>query len=538
VVALYEAGAADSIGAVVLQLPNFQAVLPIWVRLERRLPLTEREVLRALSVFRSHAPADVWLEGAPEAGEALAQLIGRRLVQEDGQGGVALLPALREVVYGEMTKEVQEEYHLQAAQIRAERGEYTPAAYHLFRAGQPEAAIDLWYPERSQEILRGQAGAALDLFVQISHRRLDTRRRKALLLLRSELRQLAGEPGRVIDELSEVEWPLDDPATPEAKLRMGKALEAQGQPAAALDVLQTGLDAVTQLLRQGSQLHEQRGLTHLRQREMQQAWREAQMAHFHAETLLGVVQDDRGDYVTAHDHYHRALAVAEEVGYQAGVAQTHHYLAMLAGRRQGIDAALPHFEQAMAFYEKVGDRVNREIVRSNLASAFIQDRQFAAAIAPAEMAWRFFEAMGNTPRAAQNASNLAEAHAELGNLDEAQHFAELVIQQEEPHSYPYALYTLGTVYRARGEWALSAQHYDQSRQIAETNDDAYLLAFALRALGEVYLAQRHFEDARAKLDAAAQIFQRLNIAEEVRQTEAIRQELAAQYDANNLKIET
>src|SRR5690606_2324643 len=114
----------------------------------------------------------------------------------------------------------------------------------------------------------------------------------------------------------------------------------------------------------------------------------------------------------------------------------------------------PHFEQAMAFYEQVGDRVNREIVRSNLASAYIQDRQFASALAPAEMALRFFEAMGNTFRVAQNASNLAEAHAELGNLGDAQHFAELVLQQEEPHSHPYALYTLGTVYKAHGEWAL------------------------------------------------------------------------------------
>ena len=533
-VALYQTGAAATIGDVLLQLPQFQAVLPIWLRLERRLPLAERLVLQALSVFRSPAPADVWLEGEDAQAEAMQQLIGRRLVQEDGQGGVALLPALREVVYGEMTKEMQEEFHAHAAQIRAERGEYTPAAYHLQRAGQPEAAIDLWHPQRSHEILRGQAGAALDLFSQISHRRLDARRRKVLLLLRSELSQLAGAPARVVEELAEAEWPLDDPATPEAKLRLGQALEAQAQPATALDVYQAGLDSVTQLLRQGAQLHEQRGLTHLRQREMQQAWREANLAHFHAETLLGVVHDERGDYGTALEHYQRALTVAEEVDYAAGIAQSHHYLAMLAGRRQGMAAALPHFEQAMVFYEKVGDRVNREYVRSNLASAYIQDRQFAESLVPAEMALRFFEAMGNTFRVAQNASNLAEAHAELGNLPQAQHFAELVLQQEEPHSHPYALYTLGTVYKARGDWALSERHYEQSRQIAEMNDDAYLLAFALRALGEVYLAQARRDDACTALDAALQLFQRLNIAEEVRQTA----EIAARVDANAVKVET
>jgi tetratricopeptide (TPR) repeat protein len=459
-------------------------------------------------------------------------------VQEDGLAGVALLPALREVVYAEMAVETQEELHAQAAQIRAERGEYTAAAYHLQRAGQPEAAIELWYPQRSHEIQRGQAGAALALFSQISQRRLAPRQRKELLLLRSELLQLMGEPAQIIDELAQIEWPLDDAATSEAKLRWGQALEAQGQPAAALDLYQAGLDAVTQVLRQGAQLRVQRSLTHVRQREMQQAHHEANLARFHVETMLGVVHDESGDYATALAHYQSALAVAQDANYPAGIAQTYHYLAMLAGRRQELKQALAHFEQAMAFYEQVGDLVNRENVRSNLASAYIQARRFAAALQPAELAMRFFQAMGNPFRTAQNASNLAEAHAELGNLDEAQHFAELVLQQEEPHSHPYALYTLGTVYKTRGDWAMAEHSYDQSRQIAEMNDDTYLLAFALRALGEVHLAQHREADAAIRLAQALNLFQRLNIDEEVRQTEAVVQAMPRQDDAKHVKFET
>ncbi|HMN29131.1 MAG TPA: hypothetical protein PKE45_13345, partial [Caldilineaceae bacterium] len=110
----------------------------------------------------------------------------------------------------------------------------------------------------------------------------------------------------------------------------------------------------------------------------------------------------------------------EETVYLAGVAQSHHYLAMLAGRQLAMERALPHFEQAIAFYEHVGDRVNREIVRGNLASAYIQSRRFPEALAPAGLALHFFQAMGNPFRTAQNASNLAEAHAELGNLDQAE----------------------------------------------------------------------------------------------------------------------
>lgn len=526
-VALYQAGAGDTLTAVVDQLPQFQAVLPLWLRLERRLPPAERLVLQALSVFRSPAPVDAWLTGPAEQADALAQLIGRRLVQQDEQGGVALLPALREVVYAELPVEAQEDLHGQAAQIRAERGEYTAAAYHLLSAGQPEAAIALWFPQRAQEISRGEAGAALAIFSQVSQRRLSASRRKELLLLRGELYELVGEPARVIDDLSGVRWPVDDPATPEAMLRKGHAHEVQGQADAALDTYQSGLEAVTQLLRQGTQLHVQRSLTHLRQREMRLAWREANLARFHAETMLGVVGEQSGDYATARPHYASALAIAEETGYQPGIAQAHHNLATLAARGQAIDVALPHFEQAIAYYEHVGDRVNREVVRSNLASAFIQARHFEAALAPAEQALRFFEAMGNPFRTAQNASNLAEAHAELGNLEPAQHYAELVLQQEEPHSHPYAMYTLGTVAKLRGDWELSERYYEQSRRIAEDNDDTYLLAFAWRALGEVYAVRGKRAQADAAFGQALELFQRLSIAEEVRQTE----QLAGKVDA-------
>ncbi|MEZ4768103.1 MAG: tetratricopeptide repeat protein [Caldilineales bacterium] len=517
-IALYQTAEGESLASVLDQLPRFHALLPLWLRLERRLPAAERRVLEALSVFRSPAPADAWLNRSPEEAEALDQLIARRLVQQDDQSGVALLPALAEVVHVELPVEVQEDYHEQAAQIRAERGEYTAAAYHLVHAGHPEEAIQLWYPQRSHEINRGQAGAAQAIFSQISQRRLAPARRKELLLLRAELHELAGEPARVIEDLQPAGWSNDDPATPEAMQRLGQAFEAQGQPDAALTTYQIGLDTVAQLLRQSAQLHVQRGLTLQRQRDMQGAWREANLARFHAETMLGAVLSQRGDYETAISHYLTALETAEEANYPAGIAQTHHYLAIQAGRRGKIDEAETHFEQAIEFYERIGDRVNREYVRSNLASAYIQNGRFAESLEPAERALGFFQAMGNSFRTAQNASNLAEAHAELGNLEPAQHYAELVLEQEEPHSHPYALYTLGTVYKLRGDWERSFVSYDHSRKMAEANDDTYLLTFAWRALGEVYTHTARAGDAQAALAEALELFERLAIAEEVRRT--------------------
>ncbi|MEZ4557046.1 MAG: hypothetical protein R2851_21095 [Caldilineaceae bacterium] len=78
---------------------------------------------------------------------------------------------VREVIYADLPVEMQEELHQQAAQIRAARGEYTAAAYHLHRRSD-DAAVELWYSQRTPEINRGRGGAALAVFSQISQRRL------------------------------------------------------------------------------------------------------------------------------------------------------------------------------------------------------------------------------------------------------------------------------------------------------------------------------------------------------------------------------
>ena len=106
---------------------------------------------------------------------------------------------------------------------------------------------------------------------------------------------------------------------------------------------------------------------------------------------------------------------------------------------------------------------------------------------------------------------LAEAHAELDNLNEAQHFAELVLQQEEPHSHPYALYTLGTVRRRQQHFAEAEQYYSQCRHLSEINDDSYLLAYAWRALGTLYAEQGQAEIARQALQEALRLSTMLGI---------------------------
>ncbi len=526
-ITFYQAGTEEEFGAIFAQLPQFQALLPLWLRLERRLPPAERKIVRSLSVFRSFAPGDVWLG---DESDALTRLIGRRLVQADGQGGVALVPALRETVYAELPPEEQEDAHAQAARIRAERGEYTAAAWHLQRAGRIEEAIALWYTYRTDEIHRGQAAAALALFEQIPLRRLSPPREKELHLLRSELYQLAGAPEQVIESLGRVAWDANDEQQVDAALLLGKAYKHKGQGDAAQRSYGAGLLAAEQLQSRMVELHVQRGLVYLHERDMQEAWQEVYRARYLAENMTGTLLEQSGRLEDAESHYRSALAIAQESGYLAGVARSFHNLGNVASRQKRLDEAIDHFQAAMAVHEQMGNRVGLEMTRSGIVAPFLQATRYDEAIAEAGQALGFFQAMGDSFWIALNASNLAEANVEVGNYAEAERCAHLVLAEEEPHSHPYALFSLGRIRQADGRLSDAEAALQQAQRLAEMNEDRYLLAYCWEELGRVQQAAGKEREAHTSFVRALEFFQALKIEEKVDDLAALLQLDDAQMD--------
>jgi hypothetical protein len=164
-------------------------------RIAQHLDENERDLLGMLSVFRRPAPSDEWPE------PSLTRLAGLNLLQMDSRGGVELLPALKAVRYGQLYPEDRERFHLKAAHIRARRGEYTAAAYHLARGGEPRLAVGLMEMHLAQEIGQGQGPAALAILREISQNQLEEADRQVLVLLRGKLGKLLGQYDQAIADL-------------------------------------------------------------------------------------------------------------------------------------------------------------------------------------------------------------------------------------------------------------------------------------------------------------------------------------------------
>ncbi|NTU81665.1 MAG: ATP-binding protein, partial [Chloroflexales bacterium] len=341
------------------------SLLPAFQRLWRRLTPDERRALQRLSIYQGYAPEDVV---APAMIATLARL---RLIERDGEGGIAVLPALAPIVRDDLSPELSERLHGEAAVVRLERGEYTAAAYHFSRSGQEKQAVQLWLPHRQRAIAGGEADAAWLIFSQISPQRLDPAERTALAIIRAELLKLTGQHEAGLRELESVDWAAESEASAHLWMLRGEMEHALGYPERALESYGEGLRVTARLTSRLTALHQHRGTLLLHRRDLEASWAEIRRAEFDLEVLRGLLWDEEGTYDQALAAHRRARELAEQIDDDALRGLAERQIARVYGRRQQLEEAVLHAAQAIAIYERMGDRVNLEKMRSNLAFIYV-----------------------------------------------------------------------------------------------------------------------------------------------------------------------
>ncbi len=498
-----------------LQRDTAPSLLPAFQRLWRRLTGEERRALQQLCVYQGYAPEDLLDTGILES---LSQL---RLIELDDAGGVALIPALAPVIQNDLSAERRVALHAEAALVRLERGEYTAAAFHFVHSNQELRAIQSWFPQRQYAIARGEADSARQIFSQITRQQLGKPERKALDIIRAELHRLAGQHEQGLAELEQVGWLDESEASTRLWMLRGELQDALGYPDQAIKSYSEGLGITTRLLGQLAALRQRRGLLFQHQREHKASWQEIQHAEFDLEVLRGLMREEEGEYATALEAYQRARALAEQLDNDNLRAQSERWIAGVYGRRQQLEEAVAHAAQAIAIYERLGDRVNLEKMRSNLAFIYVQTRQFQQALEVGIPAYSFFVEVRDPYFAAVTGANLAEAAYELGDLHTASEYANQVLDLGDRHAAPYAHFTLGQLALAHNNPQAANEHFSQSMQRAQHNDDPYMVAYAQRALAQALLADHQEAQAMQHLQAALTLFRQLDIPGEVQATQAL-----------------
>lgn len=510
--ALHEAH--QPLTATLAQLPQTPVLEAILGELWQRLGKVEQEIVQLLSVFRRPVPQMVTRIST----RAIEPMLSSELIHRDSQSGIALLPLLRDFVYQQLATGERRRLHQMAAQLRASLGDYTAAAYHFLHSAEYEEAVAVLHANIDTEIGRGQALAALHILQQLPAAQLSPPHARLRSLTQAQLLRLTGGAEEALQSLGSLEWPTAESTTVDALHAQGYFYELTGDLDSALVKYDEALEQISGLLEKQAQIMVQRGRIYQRLRNMKQADEEARRVKFAAEKLQSIVQDELGNFTPARNHLWSALTIAEELDDETLIAESYFHLAIIEARQAKGEIALEYFNRALEYYARVGNQYQVERIRVNMVGMYVQAKCYAKAIETALPALDYFSRIRSTEHLAGLYANMAEAHFYLNQLAQAQRFADLVLQQEEPHFAPYAFYTLGDVQRAQQNLAQAEGFYRQAIQLAQENADNYMLAYALRRLGLLQLEQEQLGASQHAMQRALELFKTLGMKAEVEET--------------------
>jgi tetratricopeptide (TPR) repeat protein len=510
--ALHRSG--EPLSQLLVQLAASPTVEYLLNRIWQRLAAEEQNLLAAIAVFRRPAPQDAW----QSQHHSLQNLYKHDLLQIDDRGGITLLPAFKDVIYHSfIPPEELEFYHLAAAEIRAQHGEYTAAAYHYIRGNQPQLAIWQWYTHRDQEINQGQGMSALTLFATLSHKQLPNPEKEILLLLRSELRLLVGDYAKIKEDLHKTLW--EEPLLKtQAKRIEGTIAYELSRFDEALQAYRAGLDSLATVNKEAALLHKQVGEVYWQKRNLEQAWHESQLARYEVDHLQGDIQQGLGNYAEAHTFYQNALTLAQHIGYVEGEGRTRNNVAWLLLRQGDSETANYHWDIAIQCYEQVGRLAWLAGIKINQAGVYMDTGESQTAVPLLEEAVSVYEKLAHPRGLATAAINLAEAHLNLCNLETAEQYAWQSLQLAEPGLMPANFGVLARIKLDQNDLEEAKLYAHKSLALAAQNQDTYMAAYSWRTLGQVYLVENRPAEARTAFHQSLALFEDLGLTVEIDKT--------------------
>lgn len=493
-------------------------------RIMNSLTADERSVLIELSIFRSAAPLDIWPK--KKAREAFAELRALRLITQLDQGQVTLHPVFRDVLYRAVPTDTLKALHKWAAEVFESRGAYTNAIHHWAAARMMEDAIALWKQYGTDEINRGKAYAAYQIFSQIESPNLPSELKGDTKIILAELERFLGNPKQALSTLESIvtQTPLGAIETAniqgEIQNDLGEFDNARNSFAAATR------DGVQLIELQLARAYRGQAWAHIRERQLDQALDDALRARYEVENVQGYVMENRHDYEKAVAHYEAAFALAEELAHEGGLARTGLNLARLYGWLGKYDSALRFQYRSEQSYKRLHKPMS--LIGSLINHAFLQNSMgnYQSTIdllsEAEEMANSLPEVLPTWPQALI-AQNYAEAYLGLGELDQAEDAVRKAIDFEEEGVLSDAYRTFGEIMHQRGKWERAEEFIRNSITMLETSDepDQFLLGYAWRALGKLYDATGKAEQASEALVTAVELFREINLEHEVMRTEAL-----------------
>ena len=190
-----------------------------------------------------------------------------------------------------------------------------------------------------------------------------------------------------------------------------------------------------------------------------------------ASSSRGLVHELRGDNSTAMIHYHRALALHEELGERTGMARATGNIGAVHQFTGDYPEALSHFHRALALHEELGNRNDLAGVTGNIGSVHLSTGDYPEALSHYHRALALHEELGDRGGVARVSGNIGNVHASTGDYPAAlsHYHRALALHEELGDRSGVASVTgnIGNIHYSTGDYPAALSHYHRARALHE-----------------------------------------------------------------------
>ncbi|RPI68536.1 MAG: hypothetical protein EHM43_04575 [Ignavibacteriae bacterium] len=215
-----------------------------------------------------------------------------------------------------------------------------------------------------------------------------------------------------------------------------------------------------------------------------------------------------GDYHTALELFHDALARFEELGDRSNMALVRSNIASVHTTTADYAGALDQHHRALAIYEDLGQLSGMALVMGNIGIVHQNTGDYAVALEHYHRSLALHEELGSRSGVARVTCNIGIVHATTGDhLAALQHYHRALTIHEElgsRHGMAGDIVNIGAEHYRAGDYSVALEHFNHALDLYTALNERGGVALVTGNIVETYLAMgsdAEAQDTLATMDA-------------------------------------
>ncbi|MCF6171235.1 MAG: sensor histidine kinase [Bacteroidales bacterium] len=226
-------------------------------------------------------------------------------------------------------------------------------------------------------------------------------------------------------------------------------------------------------------------------------------------TNTGNIYYYKGEYEKSITNYLHALDLAEDIGFENGIAVNLSNVAASYKDLLNYPKALEYNYKALAIAQRTGDRFSLSQSLNNLGSVYFSTKDYDSAYSYFVKSKRINEEDGEEYELINNYVNLADVFRETQQYDSSLYYYKRSIAIcEKVNSIDGLIncnYMIGQLYQKQGLLDKAAEHYDESLRLAKESGTSRFVMLANEDLAKVYQKKGDYKRAFAYFTAGSAV---------------------------------